>query len=192
MPPTDPTEKERVVHEGAKFDVVERAWVSSTGKRVARAFVKHPGAVLIVPYDRDTDALVLIENHRRALGRSVLEFPAGTLAPGEDPLECARRELAEETGFTASTFQPIARYHTSPGMSDEVMHAFLATDLTPGEQHLEEDEDIQVRTLAFETVAGLIRTNEMTDAKSMLAFLLAQEAFGRTLPGSPTEERGLP
>jgi ADP-ribose pyrophosphatase len=128
--------------------------------------------VVIVPVLAD-GSVVFIRNFRIATERRLLELPAGTLEPPE-PLEaCAARELVEETGYRAATLRPLGRFYTSPGLSDELMHAFAATDLREVGQDLEEDEDLTVEVVPANKVLGLLRSGELVDGKSMLAILLA-------------------
>jgi ADP-ribose pyrophosphatase len=141
-----------------------------------REVVRHPGAVVIVPV-RDDRQVVLIRNRRIALGgASLLECPAGTLEPGEDPSVCASRELVEETGYKAATVRPLGWFYTTPGLTDEKMYAFAATGLTAVGQDLEEDENIVVEVMPEREALQAITSGDLRDAKSMLALLLAERA----------------
>lgn len=166
----------RLIHKGAKFDFEQVTIPARSGGVVTREVVRHPGAVVIVPILADDAGtrLVLIRNTRAALDRVLWECPAGTLEPPEPPEACAARELEEETGFAAASIEPIASYYTTPGMTDELMHAFVATDLAPVPQRLEEDERIVVEPVSIGEAFGLIDRGELVDAKSILAILLAQ------------------
>lgn len=154
------------------------------GRAVEREVVRHPGAVVIVPIlegktPSDPKRVVAIRNYRISVGARLLEFPAGTLEAGEDPSACAGRELIEETGYEAATLAPLGWFHTTPGLTDEKMYAFAATSLQHIGQDLEEDEDIEVVTLATTEALGMIDRGEIgasgwSDAKSMLALLLAE------------------
>lgn len=167
-----------VLYRGRKFDL-ERVIVSGrSGTPIEREVVRHPGAVCIVPVlapagDGDEIRLVLIRNLRPAVTSELIEFAAGTLEPGESPASCALRELREETGYEAGSLVPIASYYTTPGMTDELMHAFLATDLRPVGQDLEESEDIAVFEATLSEVLEMIDDARFMDAKSVLALLLA-------------------
>ena len=117
--------------------------------------------------------VLLIRNWRIALETWSLELPAGTMEPPELPVSCAARELIEETGYKAATLIPLTRFHTSPGLSDESMWAFVATDLTHVGQDLEDDERIEVVPVSVSECLRLIASGELCDAKSMVTILLA-------------------
>ena len=121
------------VYESRVFNVEECSFLGHEGMEIVRSVVRHPGAVLIVPILSD-GRMVLVRNWRVAVGQALLEFPAGTLEQGESPLETARRELEEETGYGAGSMESVGSFFTSPGFADEVMHVFLAGDLEEGTQ----------------------------------------------------------
>lgn len=162
------------LHRGRKFDF-ELLTVEQGGKRTQREVVRHPGAVVIVPILQD-GRIVLIRNARVALGQGekLWECCAGTIEPPEQPETCAARELIEETGYRAATLSTLGWFYTTPGLTDERMHAFVATGLTHVGQDLEEDESIAVEPVPAAKVLDMIATGELRDAKSMLAVLLAQ------------------
>ena len=130
--------------------------------------------MVIVPVLPDGH-IALIRNFRIAIGEYTLECPAGTLGAGEDPAACAARELIEETGYQAEKITPLGWFYTSPGLTDEKMHAFAATGLTEVGQRLEEDEDIQVVPMPETEVIRLINEFGLHDAKSVIAVLRARE-----------------
>jgi ADP-ribose pyrophosphatase len=162
----------QLIHKGAKFDFEELAWIGREGKTIRRQVVRHPGAVIILPILPGGD-LLLIRSFRPATGQSLLEFPAGTLEPPEPPETCAGRELVEETGYRAASLRPLGRFYTSPGLSDELMHAFVATDLSHVGQDLQEDEELEVITLSPARALDAIDSGELLDAKSILILLRA-------------------
>jgi ADP-ribose pyrophosphatase len=167
----------QLIHKGAKFSF-ERLTLSGTnGKPLAREVVRHPGAVVILPV-LETPAgrqVVLIKNWRIAIEDWVLELPAGTLEAGENPADCAARELEEETGYAAATIQPLGRFYTSPGLTDELMHAYAATGLKHVGQKLEPDERVTVHPLDAGRVIGMITSGELVDAKSIATVLMARQ-----------------
>ena len=110
---------------------------------------------------------------RKPVEQEMWEIPAGTLEPGELPLECACRELAEETGFRAATMEPMLSFYTSPGFCDEEMHLFLALHLTAGRQSLEDDESLRVSTVPLSRALEMVRAGEILDAKTIVGILLA-------------------
>jgi ADP-ribose pyrophosphatase len=165
--------RRRTIHRGKKFDfeVVTVQWPG--GRTLEREVVRHPGAVVIVPVLED-GRVVLIRNDRIAAEATLYEFPAGTLEPGEAPEACARRELIEETGYEAATMEPLGWFYTTPGLTDEKMHAFAATGLRQVGQDLEEDERITVEVVSAARAMEMLDKGELVDGKSMLALLLAQ------------------
>ncbi len=142
-----------------------------------RDIVRHPGAVVILPLLSD-GRVVLIRNYRVSVEEWLVELPAGTLESNEDPLEAARRELAEETGYRAQSMQRITAFYSSPGILDERMHLFLATGLEPGDMALEGDEKIEPLPTAWDDALRMIGDGRIHDAKT-LGGLLYYEAFLR-------------
>lgn len=132
-----------------------------------REVVEHPGSVGIVPIDND-GKVILIRQYRYAAGEVLWEIPAGKLDPGEDPSDCARRELEEETTYLAGYLEKMASFFTSPGFSGEILHLFLGTDLVPGTGHPDEDENIRTYHLSQEAVLTMMEKGEIRDAKTLL------------------------
>ena len=154
----------RTVYDGKLFDVTVEEW---NGRE--REIVEHPGAVCIVPVDRD-GYVTLVRQLREATGGELLEIPAGTREPGEEPLETARRELQEETGLTGGEWREVTAFWTTPGFTRERMTLFFAEGVEPGEASPEEDEAFElVRWPVAESAA---RLGELEDAKSLVGLLL--------------------
>ncbi|MBI1826118.1 MAG: NUDIX hydrolase [Planctomycetes bacterium] len=149
-----------------KFDVVRKFEPKGGGKSVTREIVIHPGAVVILPI-LDDKHIVMIRNTRVAAGQELWELPAGTLEPKETPLETARRELEEETGYKAEQFTSLGNFFTSPGVMNEVMHVFVATNLIKGEGHLDEGEKIQVEIVEIARVRQMLINLELRDGKTI-------------------------
>ncbi len=149
------------------------------GAEAVREVVRHPGAVVIVPLLGD--GRVLLERQfRYPTGTELIELPAGKLDPGEEPLACARRELAEETGHVATSWRLLASFYSAPGFCDEVMHCFLAQGLAPGgAAGPDDDERLEVLAVPFAAALALIETGEIRDAKSIAGLLLAERALTR-------------
>lgn len=139
--------------------------------------IVHPGAAVILPL-LDEDRVVLIRNRRIATGHTLLELPAGTLEPPEPPIECARRELQEETGYRAGRLVELLRFYSAPGFCNELLHAFLATELTPGQLALEASEQIETEVQPLADALQAIRDGRIIDAKT-IATLLYYDRFGR-------------
>ena len=144
------------------------------GHESKREIVGHRGAVCIVPVKAD-GTILLVRQFRLAAGKVLLEIPAGTLEAGEDPADCAARELEEETGYAAATMVPLGRFYTSPGLSDELMWAYAASGLHSVGQKLEPDERVVVHPLEVTKALAMITSGELTDGKSIATVLLAKE-----------------
>src|SRR5439155_18171899 len=124
--------------------------------RYIREVVVHPGAVVVLALTPDGQ-VVLIRTRRYAVGQILIELPAGTLEKGEDPINCAGRELLEETGYLAGRLVPIGNFFTSPGILSEKMYAFAAYDLEKQKQALEQGEEIEVLATPFEQAVMMIK-----------------------------------
>ena len=161
---TQPVYRGRVI--GLRVDEIEIA----SGRNVRREVVDHPGAVVVVPVDAD-GLLLWVRQHRYAAGRDLLELPAGTLEDGEEPEACARRELAEETGFAPGTLRRLGGFFTAPGFCTEYIHAFLATELTPEQADGDEDEELELVPLSLDESLARIDAGAIEDAKSIAALL---------------------
>jgi ADP-ribose pyrophosphatase len=137
--------------------------------------VRHPGAAAVVPLLSDPASpdptVLLIEQYRYATGGTIWEVPAGVLEAGEDPADCARRELTEETGAVAETVEHLTTVYTTPGFTDEQIHVFLATGLSQGEPKHEANEFIKMKPLPLARALEMIRDGEIVDAKSIVALL---------------------
>lgn len=158
---------------GRKFSVERLTIHTPAGKSLEREVIRHPGAVVVVPIMPDR-RIVLVRVFRHALAMPQVECCAGTLDPRETPERCAARELIEETGYEAASLIPLASFWTTPGMTDERMHAFVASGLTHVGQKLEEDESIEVLLVEAGEALAMVERGEISDGKSMLALMLAE------------------
>ena len=137
--------------------------------------VRHPGASAVVPFLTDPHGedpqILLIKQFRHAADAFIYEIPAGKLEGGEPPVECAHRELREETGCTAQTMEHVYTLYTTPGFTDERIHIFMASGLTRGEMEHEKDEFMTVETVTLSRALELVKTGDIADAKTALALL---------------------
>ncbi len=168
-----PSVSRALIHRGAKFDFVSLSYPSPAGATITRECVRHPGAVVILPVHHD-GRVVFVRNFRASIPARLLELPAGTREPGEPPEETARRELEEETGLRAATMSLLGRFYTSPGLSDELMWAFLARGLREGPSRPEPDEDLIPVTLAPAALEQALASGEIIDGKTLATLLLAR------------------
>lgn len=129
--------------------------------------IRHPGAAAVVPV-KDDGTVVLIKQFRHAAGGFIYEIPAGKLHPGEDPLHCASRELEEEVGYRASSFELLSSIFTAPGFADEVIHVYQATGLTKGRQQLDRDEVLDVIEMPLAEAVEKIEDGTIRDAKTIV------------------------
>ena len=159
--------EETTLLQTARFSVTE---VSRPGQPT-KAVVRHPGAVAIIPLLSD-GRICLIKNYRVAAGKSLIEIPAGTLELDGDPAITAVRELKEETGYSSETWREIAPpFFVSPGIMDERMYLFLATDLSEGEPEREAGEEIENLVVPFQDALEMVRNGEICDAKTIVGLL---------------------
>lgn len=170
----EPTLESRRIYKGRvvalRVDTVQLA----EGRTSSREIVEHGGSVAIVPLD-DSGNVLLVRQYRKAVGQTLLEVPAGGLSEGEEPEACARRELEEETGYSAGQLEHLVSFFTTPGYCDEEMHAFVARELVAGRPSPEADENIQVVAVPLASIQGMIQRGEIRDAKSIASLLLALE-----------------
>lgn len=145
------------------------------GNDTTREYIRHPGAVAIVPV-LDDGRVVLVKQCRYPLGTLLWEIPAGKLDHGEaeDPDECAKRELSEETGYDAAHWQRLVSIATTPGFSDEIIHLYKAWGLQEYAQHTDEDEFIGVQAFLPEQLKKMIAEGELYDAKTLCALYAAK------------------
>ena len=148
------------------------------GKQALREIVHHKGAAAVVPVDERL-RVPMVRQYRVAMGREMLEIPAGKMETlGEDPFDCAQRELAEETGLRASQWTYFGPYVASPGYCDEVVHLYMARGLTAGDTHLDEDEFLSVEWIPLSELLQQGMAGKIHDGKTMAALLLAGRALG--------------
>ncbi|MBZ4652695.1 MAG: hydrolase [Peptococcaceae bacterium] len=144
--------------------------IMSNGKKAIRDTVQHPGAVAVLACT-SLEEILLVKQYRYPIGRITWEIPAGKLERGEDPVRCAQRELAEETGFTAANWQKLISFYTAPGFSNEIIHLYLATDLQEKQASPDPDEIIEYVKLPLAQVYQKVKNGEIIDAKTIIGVL---------------------
>ena len=156
----------------AKFTVLKHLLTSPRQPTpLVKHSIQHPGAVAILPL-LDDDRICLIRNERIAVGKTLIELPAGTLEPNEPPRRTAERELQEETGYLAAHWHELNGFFMSPGILNERIHLFVARDLTPGPPAREADEVIDNLVVPWEEAIAMVLRGEIEDAKSVAGLLL--------------------
>lgn len=146
------------------------------GKKATREFLDHPGAVGIVPF-LNKDTVVMVRQYRHPVGEVTLELPAGKLDKGENPLACVKRELAEETGYTAKKISRLVDYWPTPAFANEVLHLYVATGLKPGKMNTDDDEFLQCVTVPLKTAMRMVLDGRIKDSKTIIGLLAC--AVGR-------------
>jgi len=159
-----------ILFEGRRFRVERLVQTMPDGSGHPREVVRHPGAVVILPL-LDDGRICFVRNYRVAVAQTLIELPAGTLEPGEDPAAAAERELAEETGYRAGQIEHLISFWMSPGILDERMHLYVARALRPGPMALDAGEDIEPLLATWEEALGMARQGDIRDAKSLVGLL---------------------
>jgi ADP-ribose pyrophosphatase len=158
-----------------------------SGNQSQREFILHPGAVLIIPI-LDNGNLLLERQFRYPLNRVFVELPAGKIDQGEDILLTGQRELLEETGYTAQEWIYLGHQHPCIGYSDEVIYMFLAKGLEAGDAHCDEDEALELFEASVEDCLQMVATQEITDAKTILALMYVEKYLQGIWPALPLNE----
>jgi ADP-ribose pyrophosphatase len=160
------------VYKGRIYDFVTENIKLPNGSETEITFIRHPGSIAVVPL-LDDDTVVMEMQYRHPVGEYLLEIPAGTLEPNESPLDCAKRELMEETGFRAQKLVELGKIHMIPAYSDEEIHVFIARDLKPAEQNLDPDEIIEVVTYPLAKAVRMIHAGKITDTLTIASIQMA-------------------
>ena len=137
------------------------------GVTIDLEIVRHPGAAAVIPL-KDNETVVLIKQFRHAAGGFIFEIPAGKLHPGEDPRNCAIRELEVEVGYQAGKLELLSSIFTAPGFTDEVIHIYKASELKKGRQNLDRDEVLEVVEVSLRDAIEMMRVGKIRDAKTMV------------------------
>ena len=169
----------REAYKCSLFRVTEDEAVEpKSGFKIKRSVVRHAGSAVMMAVD-DRKRILLVRQYRLPADKYLWELPAGKLDPGEKPLQAAKRELAEETGYKARTWKNLSSFWVSPGYVQEKMTIFLATNLTEGKATPMDDERIEARWFTSREVGEMIRDRKIEDAKTMIGFLMWKSASAR-------------
>jgi ADP-ribose pyrophosphatase len=153
------------------FTVTDEVAHDPSGFEIKRYIIRHPGSAVMMPVD-DKGRVLLVKQFRLPAAQELWELPAGRLDPGESPLDAAKRELREETGYEAKRWEPLLSFWPSPGYVGEKMNLFLAFDLTEGEQKPMEDERIEVGWFTKEDIGEQIRAGKIQDGKTIVGYFM--------------------
>ncbi|MTI82784.1 MAG: NUDIX hydrolase [Firmicutes bacterium] len=164
----------KLIYEGKILNLRVDVVRLPNGKESQREVVEHTGAVAIVALTTDEEVL-LVRQYRYPAQRELMELPAGKLEPNEKPLECAKRELMEETGVVAGRWQELYAFYSTPGFSNEKLYLFMAKDLTFKEQHLDADEFVEMKKVSLQRALGMIKEGQINDAKTIVGILAAKD-----------------
>ena len=174
----DPSHHVEQPFTGRVFSVEVHAVTVADGKTARREIVRHNGGACVLALD-EAGRVFMVTQYRKAFDRVMLEIPAGKLEPDEDPLDCARRELAEETGFSARQIRLLATIYPSPGYCSETLSIYLATGLTAGPAHPDDGEFLQVQAFPLADLLAMADRGEIHDAKTLVALLMADRQLAR-------------
>ena len=179
----DPNLEEKILDSSRAYDgsflKVDRVDIElPNGHRTVHEVVRHSGAVGIVALNAEGHIL-LVRQYRTSLERVTVEIPAGKLERGEDPLECAKRELSEETGYVADEMRYLTPIAVAAGYSDEIVHLFMATGLHAGNAHPDEDEFVASEWVALDVLVDSVLDGRIEDSKTIIAALICDSLRNR-------------
>ncbi len=160
------------IFKGRIIDLSVETVTLPNGATAELEIITHPGAAAVVPM-KDETTVVMIRQYRHAVGGFIYEIPAGKLHPGEDPRECAVREVEEEIGYKVGNLEPLLSFFTTPGFTNEVIHIFFGKDLQPGTQDLGADEVLEVLEMPIDKAIALIKEGTIRDGKTIIGLQMA-------------------
>ena len=163
----------KTLYEGKVINLKLNEVVLENGAKASREIVEHPGGVCVLGIDEDKNVL-MVKQFRAPFGRVLLEAPAGKLDKGEDHLACGKREFLEETGYTAKKMTYLGEFYPSVGFLTEKIHIYMAEGLTKEEQHLDEDEFLNVLKVPLSKLLEMVKKNEIKDAKTVIGLLMVE------------------
>ncbi len=155
------------IYKGKIIDLSLETVTLPNGATTDLEIIAHPGAAAVVPM-KDEQAVIMIRQYRHAVGGFIYEIPAGKLHPGEDPRECALREVEEEIGFKIGRMEPLLSFFTTPGFTDEIIHIYVGYDLTNGTQKLDLDEVLEIIEIPLAKTIDMIRDGAIKDGKTII------------------------
>lgn len=170
---SDRVVEKQLLYTGRKVNLEVHRLRDSNDREYKREIVVHPGAAIILPVLPD-GRILLIKTWRYAVNEHLLELPAGTIDPGESPINCAGRELMEETGYVAGKLTRIGSFYASPGILTEKMHAYLATELLPHAGEKDVGEEIELMPMKFDEALRMVVEGDIIDSKTIATLLLFQ------------------
>ena len=160
------------IYQGKIIDLSVETVTLPNGATAELELITHPGASAVVPL-KDTKTVVMVRQYRHAVGGYIYEIPAGKLHFGEDPRDCAMREVEEEIGYKIGNLEPLLSFFTTPGFTDEIIHIFLGKDLAPGTQDLGEDEVLEIIEMPLAKTLELINDGSIKDGKTIIGLQAA-------------------
>ena len=160
------------IYQGKIIDLSVETVTLPNGVTAELEIIAHPGASAVVPL-KDNQTVVMIRQYRHAVGRYIYEIPAGKLHVGEDPRDCAMREVEEEIGYKVGNLEPLLSFFTTPGFTDEIIHIFLGKNLTLGNQELGEDEVLEIIEMPLTKTIELINEGSIKDGKTIIGLQAA-------------------
>ncbi len=155
------------IYKGKIIDLSVETVTLPNGATADLEVITHPGAAAVVPM-KDDRTVIMVRQYRHAVGRFIDEIPAGKLHPGEDPKDCAAREVEEETGYKVNRLEPLLSFLTTPGFTNEIIHIFVGRELSPGTQNLGADEVLEIIEMPLDQAVARIKTGEIRDAKTII------------------------
>ena len=166
------TIKSEMIYEG-KILNLRRDQVTTVNGTSYREIIEHNGAVAVAAIT-DQGNMVMVKQYRKPTERVVLEVPAGKIDPGEEPLSAAKRELKEETGYTAGSIMHLSGFYPSVAYCKEVIYLYLCTDLVPGETHFDDNEALDIEEYHIDDLYNMVMRGKLEDAKSIIAILMVK------------------
>lgn len=155
------------IYKGKIIDLSVETVTLPNGATADLEVITHPGAAAVVPM-KDDRTVIMVRQYRHPVGRFIDEIPAGKLHPGEDPKDCAAREVEEETGYKVNRLEPLLSFLTTPGFTNEIIHVFVGRELSPGTQNLGTDEVLEIIEMPLDQAVARINTGEIQDAKTII------------------------